>query len=475
MYGQPSGRPHGAPNGAPNGYAPSPPQPQPDEYAQYAPAGVDKQAAVPPRRQPQQPFYEPAPQPQLAPPPPQQPRPHHQYQQQAQEQPPPFYSNPYAPPAGSPASQTVYQASVTVSPTLSSMSGGGQPPVPPSMPPLPGYGQQAQYGNGYAQQQFMQPPPPPQQPEQPYVPYPRQEQQEHPQRQAQLLAQQFQTTSVAQAAQGIALQFGAAQVMAGIAQQFGGPGGSPGTTAAAALQSFGVPAYFTGSPSSDAPGDANAFMHVPKHYFAVNHAYVLKKLALLLMPFQRRSWSRRAGVDPRQFERQGTDGATAFLPPRDDVNAPDLYIPVMSFVSYVLLVGFVFGTRGKFNAEVLAKYFSKGFGVLTLEVLVIKLGLYLISARATPWLDVIAYRGYKFVGVIIAMVCDLLLPRLYYFVFFYTSFAMAIFLMRSHRRIILPRESEQQTPADLPQRNAFLLFICALQFPIYWLLILDVR
>lgn len=278
-----------------------------------------------------------------------------------------------------------------------------------------------------------------------------------------------------------------------VAQQFNsaqggaGPGGGAAQAAAALaphlIQRFGVPSYF-GSESGSQPADGSTFLRIPKHYFAVNHAYVVKKLALLLVPFepfQRRSWSRRAGVDQRQFERQGETGATAFLPPRDDVNAPDLYIPVMCFVSYVLLVGFVFGTRGRFTAEVLAMYFSSGLVVVSLETLVIKLGLYLINAKPTPWLDVIAYRGYKFVGIITALVADLLLPHVRYVqygVFFYAATAHAIFLMRSHKRIILPRgeAGDSQSPSDLPQRNAFLLLICVLQYPIYWLLlILDTR
>jgi protein transport protein YIF1 len=229
-----------------------------------------------------------------------------------------------------------------------------------------------------------------------------------------------------------------------------------------------------GSQPNGSPDDA--FLRIPKHYFAVNHKYVAKKLALLLMPFTSRAWARRRGVDQAQFER-GPDGTlhAAYLPPRDDVNAPDLYIPVMAFVSYVLMVGFVFGTYDAFTAQVLARYFSNGLGLITLEVLIVKLGLFVISARPTPWLDVIAYRGYKFVGVMLAMVADFAFPRLYYFVFAYSATAMAIFLMRSHRRIILPRDTDQRPPADITQRNAFLLFVCLLQYPMYWLLILDVR
>lgn len=501
MYGQPTRRPgadgaHGAhgngdENGGAkgNGYAPPqqqpPPQPR-DDFSQYAPSKpLAPTRPQPPPHQQAQAFYQPP----------------------AQQG---FYGggeygeSPASGRGGFGGGQGEgggHGGFLPASPTLSSASGGG-PPMPPPMPALNGYQpqqqgmQQPQYqpqyqpqqhappqqqpmhyagsGGFMPQQQYM----PPQQQQQQQIYQPPQHYQQAPMQQQTPMPPQQQPVDPFQAAQGMALQFGAAQMISGIAQQLGGGGDGGGAAAAAAapqmLQNFGVQRYFTGAASGEV-GDVNTFMRVPKHYFAVNHSYVLRKLALLVMPFQRRSWSRRAGVDQRQFERQGSEDATAYLPPRDDVNAPDLYIPVMAFVSYVLLVGFVFGTRGTFTAEVLAKYFSKGFGVLTLEVLVIKLGLYLISARPTPWLDVIAYRGYKFVGVIIAMLCELVFPRLYYFVFFYTAFAMAIFLMRSHRRIILPQGSERQSLGDLPQRNAFLLFVCALQFPIYWLLILDVR
>lgn len=213
-----------------------------------------------------------------------------------------------------------------------------------------------------------------------------------------------------------------------------------------------------------------SFMRMPKYYFAVNHKYVLKKLSLILMPFMNRTWGRQRGLGPGNFDGASTDGSTFYLPPRDDVNAPDLYIPVMAFLSYGVVVGFVFGTRDAFQADVLAKYFSKGLGVLTMEVLIIKLGLYLINARPTPWLDVIAYRGYKFVGVVLTIVLGLVVPKLYVPALLYSATAMGIFLMRSHRRIILPRDMDMHESKDLARRNAFLLFVCVFQYPIYWIL-----
>ncbi len=52
----------------------------------------------------------------------------------------------------------------------------------------------------------------------------------------------------------------------------------------------------------------------------------------------------------RSLKRSETTGETiGYLSPRDDLNAPDMYIPVMAFVSYVLLVGISAGTENKYE------------------------------------------------------------------------------------------------------------------------------
>lgn len=263
-------------------------------------------------------------------------------------------------------------------------------------------------------------------------------------------------------------------MMAGLQQMTGGSAGVALNHAAFGAQILQTlapgAAGYTNQILGDGHEKVKSFMRMPKYYFAVNHRYVLRKLILILMPFMNRTWGRQRGLGQDNSDGTSNGDGTCYLPPRDDVNAPDLYIPVMAFVTYVLVVGFVFGTRNAFKAEVLANYFSRGLGVLTMEVLIIKLLLYLINARPTPWLDVIAYRGYKFVGVVLTIVLGLLVPRLYVPALLYSATAMGIFLMRSHRRIILPRDMEQHESHELARRNAFLLFVCVLQYPIYWIL-----
>lgn len=263
---------------------------------------------------------------------------------------------------------------------------------------------------------------------------------------------------------------GAVPLMMAAGMQLAAAGGSGADAAVLGrqlLQSVAPGAAHMGGAARDA---VHTFMRLPKYYFAVNNRYVRLKLALLLRPWGQRTWVRQRAVDPGQFAAGGTDGVSSYLPPRDDVNAPDLYIPLMAFATYVLLAGFLLGIRHKFKPQALAQYLSKGAGVLTLEAVVIKLGLYLINAHA-PWLDVIAFRGYKFVGVALTMAITIAAPRAYWPVLIYMASAMSLFLMRSHRRIVLPREAISN-PAELARRNAFLLFLCALQYPVYWLLVL---
>ncbi|KAG8536936.1 hypothetical protein GDO81_025381, partial [Engystomops pustulosus] len=71
-----------------------------------------------------------------------------------------------------------------------------------------------------------------------------------------------------------------------------------------------------------------------KYYFAVDTVYVGKKIGLLLFPYMHQDWEVRYQQDIP-------------VAPRFDVNAPDLYIPVMAFITYILVAGLALGTQNK--------------------------------------------------------------------------------------------------------------------------------
>ncbi|CAB3382666.1 Hypothetical predicted protein [Cloeon dipterum] len=72
-----------------------------------------------------------------------------------------------------------------------------------------------------------------------------------------------------------------------------------------------------------------------KYYFAVDTGYVVKKLRLLTFPFWHSDWSIKYESESQPVQ------------PRYEINAPDLYIPLMAYVTYVVAAGLVLGTQDR--------------------------------------------------------------------------------------------------------------------------------
>ncbi|KAF2858051.1 YIF1-domain-containing protein [Piedraia hortae CBS 480.64] len=187
----------------------------------------------------------------------------------------------------------------------------------------------------------------------------------------------------------------------------------------------------------------NRFVSVSalKPYFNVSNSYVLSKLMLVLFPWRHRRWSRSAN--------HGSAGTSAYLPPREDVNAPDMYIPLMAVVTYILLSTLIAGLNGQFEPQLLGITFSNAALIIVLELLVVWLGKYFLSINSdSQFYDLIAYSGYKFVGVIVTIAFTPISHRLLAWVVFgYTYFANAFFLLRSLKYVLLPSDNTAGNPA----------------------------
>ena len=76
----------------------------------------------------------------------------------------------------------------------------------------------------------------------------------------------------------------------------------------------------------------------------------------------------------------------------------------MALVTYILLSTLIAGLRGQFQPELLGFTASTAFAVVIFEILGLKLGCYLLSiSNDSQLLDLIAYSGYKFVGIIVTV------------------------------------------------------------------------
>ncbi|KAH9039956.1 YIF1-domain-containing protein [Lactarius hengduanensis] len=155
-----------------------------------------------------------------------------------------------------------------------------------------------------------------------------------------------------------------------------------------------------------------------KHHFNVSNSYVIRKLHLVVFPWRHKPWTRKL--------RRSETGISEFQPPRDDLNAPDLYIP---------------GLQSRFHPEIFGLVATKAIVVLLLDFLFVKGGCYLLGVQGfSPIVNLLVYGGYKFVGVIATRLVGLvgLSRTLYSVAFIYTSLANAFFLLRSLRSVVLP-------------------------------------
>ncbi|RDB30741.1 Protein transport protein yif1 [Hypsizygus marmoreus] len=189
-----------------------------------------------------------------------------------------------------------------------------------------------------------------------------------------------------------------------------------------------------------------------KHHFNVSNSYVIYKLKLVLFPWLHKPWARKV----RRSE-QGQ--ATEWQSPREDLNSPDLYIPLMAFVTYILLCALLAGLQKQFHTKVLGEAASRALIVVILDLAFVKLGCYFLNVQGSSQVvDLIAYGGYKFVGVIFTLLASFLhFPSiLNTLVFIYAFLANAFFLLRSLRSVVLPDPSLQLASNPNPTSTATL-------------------
>jgi hypothetical protein len=160
---------------------------------------------------------------------------------------------------------------------------------------------------------------------------------------------------------------------------------------------------------------------------------VVNKLFLVLFPWRHKPWSRKQSIGPN-----GQEGW--FLPPRDDLNSPDMYIPLMALVTYILLSTMMAGLQGAFNPELLGYTATYAFFVVFVEILLLKFGCYILSiSNESQLLDLVAYSGYKFVGVIATILVSEISNGgkgtggwIGWTIFSYTFLANALFLVSTY-------------------------------------------
>ena len=225
--------------------------------------------------------------------------------------------------------------------------------------------------------------------------------------------------------------------------------------------------------------------HKLKYYFHVNNRYVLNKLYILLLPFTHKHWKRQPVDSNEQLDQYGQPAvgaalSSAYKPPSEDVNAPDLYIPTMAFFTYILLMSYAYAAthaERTFDPELIGVLASSTLVALLLETALCRFGLYLISADNVPHLlDLLAFLSYKYVHAIVCISLALSggSGLLYWAVVLVMGGLQGLFMMRTMKRALTPviDASTLASPAGggmgggAMRSNYLLLIVGALQIVI---------
>eukprot|EP00891_Asterochloris_glomerata_P003014 jgi/Astpho2/3014/e_gw1.00051.94.1_t len=197
------------------------------------------------------------------------------------------------------------------------------------------------------------------------------------------------------------------------------------------------------------------------HYlFNVNGEYVRSKLMVLMTPWLKR-WSYAR-------QREQIAGGHPFLPPRQDANAPDLYIPVMAFGTYLVLCSLAMAASKRWSPDSMYGLVSSGLTAWAVHALLIKTIYYLqhVSA-AVPFLEVVAYAGYPFLYACLnVVVANLLGGWAYWAMLVVLSLLSATFQLRVSKRVLY---HEARTFNVQPTAQSYvMLALCTFQFPYLW-------
>jgi hypothetical protein len=175
-------------------------------------------------------------------------------------------------------------------------------------------------------------------------------------------------------------------------------------------------------------------------YFNVSNTYVLRKLLLLIFPFKNKDWD-------------------TILHKTGSLAHPDLYIPIMGFITYILAKGLLFGIRSEFRPEKLGLVATRSLFLEGMFVLISKLVAYFIDILDLNTLDMVAFSGYKY--VIIVLMFLLRMRFLTFFLKIYLNLAFFFFLSRSMKGIVFG-----SSPAHKKRKVYFLFMTVFMQIMI---------
>uniref|UniRef100_A0A803N4D7 Uncharacterized protein n=1 Tax=Chenopodium quinoa TaxID=63459 RepID=A0A803N4D7_CHEQI len=120
----------------------------------------------------------------------------------------------------------------------------------------------------------------------------------------------------------------------------------------------------------------------------------------------------------------------------------------------------------RFNPETVNWLLMKGLVGWIFQVVGLKVSLMSLSIGEAPLLDIVAYAGYAFTGISLALLGKLFWRHSYYIVLLLSYLSMGIFLVKMMKRVLYAEVRSHNSG----KHHVLLLLIALAQFPLFlWL------
>jgi len=177
-----------------------------------------------------------------------------------------------------------------------------------------------------------------------------------------------------------------------------------------------------------------------REYFQIDNVYLIKKMGLMMYPYLSRKWTDTTNRDSQQVL----------------VAYPDLYIPFMGVITYILLIAGELEVKNEFKPEILGKIWSRIAAVDALEVLVLKVTSFFFESKEIEVLDVASFVGYKYFYVILRKISGYFLNRILRKIFLLFLFVSSVvFLGRSLKTFLITNNQV----ISIKKRRIYFLFL----------------
>ncbi|KAG9394765.1 hypothetical protein J8273_3741 [Carpediemonas membranifera] len=186
--------------------------------------------------------------------------------------------------------------------------------------------------------------------------------------------------------------------------------------------------------------DSTSFIHRVvntkrlQFYFAVSNQQILRKIGVLLFPYTHSSWKRQTHASE----------ASIPLTPAEDINTPDLYLPFVGIVTYIIFCAMGYAVDASYDMQHISRPVVCSIAVVAVELIGFKLASIAFGIAGPPLLEIVGIFGYKYVSLCVALLLSLIHPIAYYMALAYVAAAFGVFIMRTLNPLLISQTEQRR-------------------------------